>query len=165
MINPEEAQRAVEAADRALDEDYSWIRDSALFERAYLIGVFAVLEALNTPDAKRSLPRDLMERYLRTMHRRDADDSLHGTVFGEWLEELWSRDPAAAYAPEAALGQLREILRRHFETGGRLVQWTLGELDEAEHGGVDVALASRLEPRLRELVELPWLRSPVHFPS
>lgn len=87
MISKQEFESVVTSASDALKPgaDFAWIRESAILERAYYIGLYAGLKAIaQEEDLDRLLRRALFE----TVFMRSGDDSFSSTPVGKAYEEL-----------------------------------------------------------------------------
>lgn len=85
-MNRNEVNEAIEAADKALhDESFSWIRKSSLYERAYYLGVYTVLESLTDEG---NLKKLLLRTLINTIEPRVRDDTFPSTQIGRLYGEL-----------------------------------------------------------------------------
>lgn len=114
-LTQEESEAQVVSAVRLLDDDASWIKGSALLERAFYLGVIAGLRGLAN---EQSLAWLLTERLAKTAFGRKFDNTFPSTVMGNALatvdrslHELASRGNPPHVTSTAVNDALRVIER------------------------------------------------------
>lgn len=108
-----ESDAQIVSAVRLLDDDASWIKSSALLERAFYLGVLAGLRGLAN---EQSLAWLLTERLAKTAFGREFDNTFASTVMGNALatvnrslHELASRGSTPRITRAAVNDALRVI--------------------------------------------------------
>ncbi len=86
MIPMDEAKAAITAAEEALSQNsgFSWIKKSALVERAYFLGLFSGLSAIAADDDLKPFDSIL----IKTLRYRKGDDTFPSTKVGQAFSSL-----------------------------------------------------------------------------
>jgi hypothetical protein len=121
MISKKQVDAAVAAAKEELnpDGDFTWVRKSALMERAYHVGLYAGLRAIARED---DLEGPMLRALVNTMFPRDGDDSFDSTPLGREFNKLKKRvlDGEASTLPpevtDAMTSSLEDLDRRWTST-------------------------------------------------
>jgi len=114
------------------ERGFRWIRESALTERAYLIGLLVALDEVVEEGATKAASISV---FMRTMHPRRADDSFCTTETAEALSKLEIKTQGNE---DDKPSRLRAILamRKHIDMLNNewsyIVEYARRRLDEAE---------------------------------
>jgi hypothetical protein len=108
-INSNAINEAIEASKNSLksDLDIAWIRNSALFERAYFLGLYKGLSSISNDE---SLDKLLLYCLMNTMWERDADDSFNSTQTGKNFQQLKVEFDRAVSGEELKILSLESVL-------------------------------------------------------
>ena len=108
-INSNAINEAIEASKNSLksDLDIAWIRNSALFERAYFLGLYKGLSSISNDE---SLDKLLLYSLMNTMWERDADDSFNSTQTGKRFQQLKVEFDRAVAGEELKILSLESVL-------------------------------------------------------
>ncbi len=87
IIDEVTVETAVAAAKKSLisDSDIKWIRNAALLERAYYLGLYKGLISISDSQSLKSI---LIHTLMNTLWERDGDNSFNSTNIGKSLQQL-----------------------------------------------------------------------------
>jgi hypothetical protein len=88
MIDAAEIDRVLAGAAESMGTEHEWVRDSALTERAFALGVRAVLIQVAPPELHDAVERAAFRAVASTMFAREGDDSFQGTAAGRLIVSL-----------------------------------------------------------------------------
>jgi hypothetical protein len=138
------------AAEAALaDSAFSWIKESALRERAYFMGLYNGLEPLADGN---SLSRVGLRAIATTMSPRDGDDPFRASHLGRDYRALVSQVQSGARP--VALGTLKEALHELHKEREGAYEHALRLLDDLERRAASSLGGPIPEPGRKHLGEL-----------
>jgi hypothetical protein len=73
MIGAAELDRLLAGATKSLETEHEWVRESALTERAFALGVRAVLIQVVPPELRDAVERAAFRAVAATMFEREGD--------------------------------------------------------------------------------------------
>jgi hypothetical protein len=118
MISKSEVKEAIDGARSALKEEsgLSWVRLSALLERAYFLGVLSGLRKIANEEDLNAL----FGSFLQTMWARGADDTFGETRIGKAYDEVndlirRELDAALSANREGRTHQIRDSMADDFD--------------------------------------------------
>jgi hypothetical protein len=88
IIDEADLERVLACAAECLAADYDWVTESALTERAFALGVRAVLVQIVPPDLRGAVETAAFRAVSATMFPRGRDDTFRGTAAGRLISSL-----------------------------------------------------------------------------
>lgn len=87
-MDAEELDRILTAAAESLATEHEWVKESALTERAFALGVHAALVRAVSPELRPTVDRAQAIAVMNTTFVKEGDDPFRGTTAERLLERL-----------------------------------------------------------------------------